>query len=123
MKFFWGNMTNVRIAQIQGDYSTALKLMATFISYLPTDMKKIFGDRKMRILKGMKLIASCRLPEVKAIRDPFIRQIYTMRLLNTYSHEALDDFIDALSDELTTRGYLELVTHDTEGSDLTWRKP
>jgi len=115
MAFFWNNMGNVRIAQIQGDYSTAIKLMATFISYLPDDMRKKFKERKTRILHSMNLITSDQLPEIRKIRDPFMRQIYKDRLLNTYSYEALDDFINALSTELTRRGYLE-ITSKIEGS-------
>ena len=117
MQFFWSNMANVRIFQTQGDYATALKQLATLVSYLPDDMRKLFGDRKERILHGMGVISGGSLPEIKKVRDPFIRQIYIQRLLNTYAYEALDDFINAVSSELTHRGYLELVTHDTEGSD------
>lgn len=119
MNFFWSNMSVVRINQSQGDYATALKLMATFVSYLPDEMRKLFDDDKKQIISSMNTISSGNLPEVRKVLDPFKRQIYIQRLLNTYAYIRLDDFINKISGVLTKRGYLEIVSKDIEGSDLT----
>jgi len=123
MNFFWSNLSVVRINQTQGDYATALKLMATFVSYLPDEMRKMFDDDKKQIISSMNRISSGNLPEVRKVLDPFKRQIYIQRLLNTYAYIKLDDFINKISEVLTRRGYLEIVSKDIEGSDDTdWTK-
>lgn len=123
MQFFWRNIVAFREAQTQGDYATSIKLAATLIDYLPEDFKDKFQERAERIIESLNLISSQNLQVIQQIADPFKRHIYTSKLLNTYSFQALNGFINEMSAMLEEKGYLEMKSYVPEGSDLTWQPP
>lgn len=120
MQFLWRNIVAFRECQTQGDYASSIKLAATLISYLPEDFKKRFEKKAERIVESLNLISSQQLPQIQAITDPFQRHIFTSKLLNTYSFESLNGFIDELASMLEKKGYLEVKSYVPEGSDLTY---
>jgi len=115
LQFLWSGIGQVRQQQAQGNFSGAMSLIASFISYLPDSIKKEFRDRAIHIQEVVDVIRAGSLDVIQRIPDLFIRGIYRNRLLQLYSSEALGKFIDDLTTQLNELGYMENLKVVTEG--------
>ena len=123
LQFLWNGIGMIRKSQAEGDFPTALKLIATLIDYLPDDIKDEYRDRANMIIDSMNLIAAGKLVQVQKIPDIFQRHVFQKKLLVNYSIEALKDFVDSLSSTLDEKGYLITSKDFDEGYSHTWQEP
>ena len=115
LQFLWSGIGQVRQQQAAGNYSGAMALVASFISYLPDSIKDDFRDRANHIQEVMDTIKSGSLEVIRKIPDLYIRGIYRNRLLQLYANDALTSFIDDLTTQLNKLGYMENLKVVTEG--------
>lgn len=115
LQFLWNGIGQIRQAQASGNYSGAMALVASFISYLPDSIKDDFRDRANHIQGVMDIIRSGSLAVIKRIPDFYIRGIYRNRLLQLYANESLTKFIDDLTTQLNKLGYMENLKVVTQG--------
>jgi len=104
-QFYWSQYHLVRQLQTQGEYALALKQLATLIFMSEKKLKDKFKDKAWQILQVLNTISKGDLPEIKKINDPFIKQIYTEKLLRAYSSAILLSFLNEVSDAMDQLGY------------------
>lgn len=122
LQFLWSGIGQIRTKQAEGDFGTALKLIAQLIDYLPENIKETFSKKAALIEHSMTLISSGNLPEIKKIPDLFLRIVYKHKLFRAYANLALHNFVDELSTELDQKGYMISRTDVIEGRSHTLRK-
>lgn len=115
LQFLWNGIGQIRQAQASGNFSGAMALVTSFISYLPDSIKDEFRDRANHIQGVMDIIKSGSLEVIRRIPDFYIRGIYRNRLLQLYATESLTKFIDNLTTQLNKLGYMENLKVVTEG--------
>lgn len=117
VQFLWNGIGQVKQAQAKRAYSDAITIVTELISYLPDSIKEDFRTEALKIQENIRRITGNNLPQIKKIPDFYMRGIYRNRLLQTYSAQALDSFIDRLTTKLNALGYMESVEHIQEGED------
>ena len=115
LQFLWSGIGQIRQQQARGNFSGAMSLAGTFIPYLPDSMKEQFRERANHIIEVMNIIKAGRLKQIQEIPDLYIRGIYKNRLLQIYSNESLNKFIDDMTTQLNQLGYMENLKVVREG--------
>ena len=122
MNFVWVQYGKVREAQIQGRFAYAAKLATTLIPYLPDDLKKKFHEQADLIIHTQKLITSGTVCNINTINDTFHKQIQKNKILETYSDQALNKFINDLSSAFDKKGYFEIHKNVPTGYGPGYKK-
>lgn len=116
LQFLWSQIGQIRQQQAKGNPAGAMGLMTGLIDYLPDSIKEKFRDRARRIQEIMNQISSGSLPQIQKIPDYYTKGIYKNRLLQLFSNEAFQSFVDDLTSQLNRLGYMENLKQVAEGT-------
>lgn len=119
LAFYWNGIGFVRGEQSKGEYAHAAALLATFIAYLPPDVKNIYRPAADLVLRILGEIHAGTI--FGQAPDLYLSQQHKHRILETFGNQALSFLVDAITTTMYDKGYMERLDETSEGFGSTSR--